>query len=146
MEFKTILFPTDFSPAGDAALNMAASLARDNAARLLIVHVEEPPTAYGSGEIYYGFTDPDMGQLFKRLQKVAPKDPSVKVEHKLLNGDPANALLRAVDEEGVDLIVMSTHGRSGVVRLLMGSVTEAVLRQATCPVLTVKQPVLQETS
>ena len=55
---KKILFPTDFSHCGDAALIMATSLARDSGAKLLIVHVEEPPVAYGGGEMYYGIPDP----------------------------------------------------------------------------------------
>ncbi len=63
MKAKKIIFPTDFSHCGDAALKMATSLARDSGATLLIVHVEEPPVAYGGGEMYYGVPDPASEDL-----------------------------------------------------------------------------------
>jgi len=69
-----------------------------------------------------------------------PSDPSVSFEHKLLAGDPAAAIVEAADQENVDLIVLGTHGRTGLTRLLMGSVAENVVRKAKCPVLTVKHP------
>jgi nucleotide-binding universal stress UspA family protein len=62
------------------------------------------------------------------------------VERRLLAGDPAEAIIRLAQTEDVDMIVMGTHGRRGLTRLLMGSVAEAVVRAAPCPVLTVKQP------
>ena len=61
MHLKKILFPTDFSHTGDAALALATSMARDTGATLLIIHVEEPPMAYGGGEMYYGVPEPDIG-------------------------------------------------------------------------------------
>jgi len=64
----------------------------------------------------------------------------VRFEHKLLVGDPASAIVEAAEEENVDLIVLGTHGRTGLTRLLMGSVAENVVRKAKCPVLTVKHP------
>jgi nucleotide-binding universal stress UspA family protein len=140
MNAKRILVPSDFSPAGEAALQWATSLARDSGATMVIAHVEEPPMAYGGGELYYGLEQPNRDELRKVLAKVVPLDPSVPYEHKLLVGDPAEAIVRTAEEEGVDLIVMGTHGRTGLTRLLMGSVAEAVVRKATCPVLTVKQP------
>jgi universal stress protein A len=139
MKVKKILFPTDFSHCGDAALKMATSLARDSSATLLIVHVEEPPVAYGAGEMYYGVPEPATEDLRTMLQAVIPTDPDVPFEHRLITGDPATAIARLADEEGVDLIVMGTHGRTGLTRLLMGSVAEAVVRRAPCPVLTYKQ-------
>ena len=65
MNVKKILVPTDFSTTGDKALNYAAALARDTGATLLIVHVEEPPLAYGGGEMYYGASDPNQQDLEK---------------------------------------------------------------------------------
>jgi universal stress protein A len=140
MTVRKILFPTDFSHTGDAALALATSLARERGASLLIVHVEEPPAAYGAGEMYYGMPDPVTEDLRKMLKEVAPADASVPVEHRLLTGDPAHAIARLAKEEGVELIVMGTHGRTGLMRLLMGSVAEAVVRRAPCPVLTLRQP------
>lgn len=140
MRFHKILFPSDFSHTGDAALAMATSLARDHDATLYIVHVEEPPALYGGGEMYYGALDPDSDELVKLLEEVKPTDPQVKYVQQMLSGDPATALVDFAESEHIDLIVLGTHGRSGLSRLLMGSVAEAVVRRANCPVLTFKQP------
>jgi nucleotide-binding universal stress UspA family protein len=140
MSERKILFPTDFSHTGDAALELATSLARERGAKLLIVHVEEPPAAYGCGEMYYGMPDPVTEDLEKMLEQVVPTDPDVPCEHLMVTGDPAAAITRVAEEEGVELIVMGTHGRTGLMRLLMGSNAELVVRHATCPVLTYKQP------
>jgi nucleotide-binding universal stress UspA family protein len=119
---------------------MAASLARDTGATLVIVHVEEPPAAYGGGELYYGMPEPDNTELLRMLYAVRPADPAVLYEHRLVSGDPAAEIVRLAETEGADMIVMGTHGRTGLRRLLMGSVAEAVVRRAACPVLTVKHP------
>jgi nucleotide-binding universal stress UspA family protein len=105
--------------------------------------VEEPPVAYGGGEMYYGMPDPATEDLRRMLHEIKPADPAVEYEHHLVTGDPAAAVARLADAEGVDLIVMGTHGRTGLTRLLMGSVAEAVVRRAKCPVLTFKQPANQ---
>lgn len=135
---KKILFPTDFSSSSDAGLEWAESLARDTGATLLIVHVEEPPSAYGGGEMYYGIPEPDKSALQQMLDGVRPVDPAVPYEHRLATGDPAEAIVHLAEQEGCDLIVLGTHGRTGFRRLLMGSVAEAIVRRANCPVLTVK--------
>jgi nucleotide-binding universal stress UspA family protein len=135
---KKILFPTDFSKSERTALEMATSLARDRAAKLVIVHVEEPPMAYGGGELYYGIEEPDRFQLQKMLTEVVPTDAAVNFEHKLMVGSPATSIVHLAEKEGVEMIVMPTHGRTGLARVLMGSVAEEVVRKAKCPVLTVK--------
>jgi universal stress protein A len=140
MKAKKILFPTDFSHCSDAVLPMATSLARDAGAKLLIAHVEEPPMAYGGGEMYYGMPDPVTDDLRAMLLKVVPTDPQVAYEHHLVVGDPAVAISDLANSEGVDLIVMGTHGRTGLRRLLMGSVAEAIVRRASCPVFVLKEP------
>src|SRR5262245_45199111 len=140
MNAKRILFPTDFSTCSDAGLEQATALARDAGAKLLIVHVEEPPAAYGGGEMYYGAIEPDNSALVKMLHAVVPTDPDVPFEHRMLMGDPAEEIVRFAEEARCELIVMGTHGRSGFRRLLMGSVAEAVVRRAKCPVLTYKAP------
>ena len=138
MNTPTILFPTDFSTIGQTALELATSLARDRGTKLLIVHVEEPPVAYGGGEMYYGIEEPNREDLQRMLSEVVPTDPTVGYEHRLCTGSPAGAIVHLAEKEGVDMIVMPTHGRTGLVRLLMGSVAEEVVRKAKCPVLTVK--------
>lgn len=138
MSARKILLPVDFSKSGEGALHLATSLARERGATLLIVHVEEAPSAYAAGEFYYGLPEPPVEELQRMLEQVQPTDPGVTVEHRLLTGNPADAIVRLADEEHVDLIVMATHGRTGLARLLMGSVAEAVVRRANCPVLTYK--------
>jgi universal stress protein A len=140
MHAQKILFPTDFSHCGDSALRMATALASDWGARLIIVHVEEPPLAYGGGEMYYGVPEPRTADLAKMLEAVKPADEHVAYEHRLITGEPAEAVVRLAEAENVDLIVLGTHGRTGFSRLLMGSVAEAIVRTAKCPVLTLKQP------
>ena len=140
MRADKILLPVDFSTSDRIALKTATSLARDTGALLIILHVEEPPLAYGAGDLYYGQPDPTSDELREMLELVRPKDAQIRCEHRLKTGDPADSIVRVAEAEAVDLIVMSTHGRTGVSRLLMGSVAEAVVRRAKCPVLTVKQP------
>ena len=136
---KTIVFPTDFSTASDAALEHAATLAKSMGATLLIVHVEEPPLAYGGGELYYGIPEPDSERILKMLEDVKPKDTAVPFTHRLSMGDPAGEIVRIATDEGAELIVLGTHGRTGVTRLLMGSVAEVVVRRAPCPVLVYRE-------
>jgi len=138
MKASKIIFPTDFSHTGDAALALASLLARETGATLLLVHVEEPPIAYGGGEMYYGVPEPAYEEIERMLRAVKPTDPEVKYEHRLISGAPASAIAQRAEEAGADMIVMGTHGRTGLRRLLMGSVAEAVVRRAPCPVLTFK--------
>ena len=135
MARKVILVPTDFSTASDAAVPHAEALARQSSAELLVLHVQEPPLAYGTGELYYGLPEPDSELIQKMLDAVKPADPGVPCRHRLAMGDPAAEILRIAAAEGAEMIVMGTHGRTGLFRALMGSVAEAVVRRAPCPVL-----------
>lgn len=140
MKAKKILLPVDFSTAGEAALQMATMLARDSGATLIVLHVEEPPMAYGGGEMYYGLVEPDRNELSRMLHEVKPSDPSIPVVYRLVTGDPATSVVQAAEQENADFIVVGSHGRTGLGRLLMGSVAEAIVRRAQCPVVTVKAP------
>jgi len=139
MPENTIVFPTDFSTASDAALVHAAALARQSGGRLLIVHVEEPPLAYGGGELYYGLPEPSSERILKMLEDVRPADPAVPFAHRLTMGDPAAEIVRIAGDENAEMIVLGTHGRTGITRLLMGSVAEAIVRRAPCPVLVYRE-------
>ena len=140
MSAKKILVPSDFSQASDAILPLATSIVRDRDAEILFVHVQEPPVAYAAGELYYGPIEPDADALKQMLNRLQPTDPKVPCRHQMLLGEPATEIVRMAEDLGVDMIVMGTHGRSGLARMLMGSVAEKVVRRATCPVLTVKEP------
>ena len=147
MNVKKILFPTDFSECSQAALECASALAAQSAAQLFIVHVDDLPQAYveglGSGYAGHGYVpEPENArdEIREQLSRVVPTMPSVNCEHRYLRGNPADQILKFAERENVDLIIMGTHGRTAALRLLMGSVAEAVVRRATCPVLTMKQP------
>lgn len=139
---ETILVPTDFSDHSRFAIDHATALARNCGAELLIVHVKEDSAAY----LEQGFdgirTDDDDAQLNKLLSRVKPSDLAVGYGHLLLTGNAAEEIVRAARECNADMIVLGSHGRTGLTRLLMGSVAEAVIRNAGCPVLTVKHPAL----
>jgi nucleotide-binding universal stress UspA family protein len=143
---KRILVPTDFSTLGQSALEAATALAKERDAELMIVHVEEPPSAYAYGEFYIGADEPDRSALEAMLAEVRPADPAVPCTHRLLVGSPAKEIVKLAASEKVDMIVMPTHGRTGLARVLMGSVAEEVVRKANCPVLTIKgaKPALQK--
>lgn len=146
MNAKKVLFPTDFSHTGDAALRLATSLVRQSGGQLIVVHVQEAPLAYGGGEMYYGVPEPDTDEVLAMLHRVRPAEEAISVEHRLVMGDPADAVVRVAEEEQVDLIVLGSHGRTGLSRLLMGSVAEAIVRKAHCPVLVYKEPLRKSTA
>jgi nucleotide-binding universal stress UspA family protein len=138
---RTILHPTDFSEQSRYALRTTCALARDSGARVVILHVAQPPTfAYAEGVIP---PEPEehLEEARAQLLQFDVPDPRVRAERRLEEGDPVTAILRVAREVGADLIVMGTHGRRGLGRLLLGSVAELVVRRAACPVLTVKTPV-----
>jgi nucleotide-binding universal stress UspA family protein len=136
----TILHPTDFSDRSRNALVLASSLARDYGAHLILLHVlPQPIIGYGEGVI-----PPDIGELRAEardeLSTLTLPDFEVAAERQLVEGDPAAMILKAAHDEQADIIVMGTHGRSGIGRLIMGSVAETVMRKSHCPVLTVTAP------
>ncbi len=137
--FRTLLYPTDFSTCSAKAYHLACSLARHHHSRLLIIHVlETPPAAYLGGNLV---SDPasHLQEIQVMLERMRPADGAFEVEYRLVSGEPAQEILRLATERNCDLIVLGTHGRSGLPRVVMGSVAEAVLRKAPCPVLTVKE-------
>lgn len=146
MSSKTILLGTDCSPAGKQALVVATSLARDTGARLIIAHVSESEL-HPVGELFNEEPKATPKET-AQLEAILPTDSSVVYEHRLLFGEPgsvsvvkpADELLKLAREAHVDMIVIGTHGRSGLGRMLIGSVAEQVVRGATCPVVTVKTP------
>jgi nucleotide-binding universal stress UspA family protein len=125
---RTILFPTDFSSYSNQAYLHAVALAEKYRATLFVVYVTSP------GQ------DADHDYWRGQLEQIRPANPRIPVEHVLLEGDPATEIVRYARDTGIRLIVMGTHGRTGLGRLLMGSVAEMVMRKAPCPVLTVKLP------
>jgi nucleotide-binding universal stress UspA family protein len=137
---RTILHPTDFSERCEAAFRVACSLAKDHAARVIVVHVAEPPVAPMGMAPSPPLPEGHRGGLEEQLCRFQGSAPEVQVECRVEEGDAATGIVRAARATESDLIVMGTHGRTGLGRLLMGSVAEQVLRTAPCPVATVKAP------
>jgi nucleotide-binding universal stress UspA family protein len=136
---KKVLFPTDLSETSQTALDTAAALAAESNGKLLILHVVEPVSMAVPNEMYMPPMDAELDELRKALDKVAPTRAKIPCEHRLIVGNPAETIVQIANDEHFDLIVMATHGRSALMHLLMGSVAEHVVRNATCPVLTLRQ-------
>jgi nucleotide-binding universal stress UspA family protein len=132
LPIQTILHPTDFSERSGFAFQLACSLARDRGARLIVLHVMPIPLVQEK-RLY-------REEMEGELKRLGAPDASVRMEHRLQEGDPATQILQVAQETGCDLIAIGTHGRTGLDRLLMGSVAEQVVRRTSCPVLTVKAP------
>jgi nucleotide-binding universal stress UspA family protein len=136
---RAILHPTDFSEYAQQAFRVACSLAKDRDAKLILLHVVPKPltTLGGTQGLPPQSVEYDLSE--RRTHLAAFKAPEgVTVERRLHVGDEVEGILRAAQETGCELIVMGTHGRTGLNRLLMGSVAEQVVRRAPCPVLTLR--------
>ena len=144
--FTRILVPTDFSPASDAALGCARRLATRFGGSLHLLHVLDDLSVGGTfGSEFYLADSPDMrtarlNDARERLaHRVMPDDRSqVHATPEVIFGRSAQTIVDYAADGDVDVIVMGTHGRSGMAHLLMGSVAERVIRTAPCPVLTVR--------
>ncbi len=144
MEIRQILAPTDFSEYSKEAVAYAFELAQKFGAKLLLLHVIEMP-AYP----VEGFVPPSIGstliedlerQAWADLAQVLPEAQTdkVAVTRQVVVGIPYRKIVDVAAAEKADLIVMATHGRTGLGHLLIGSVAERVVRTAPCPVLTIR--------
>jgi nucleotide-binding universal stress UspA family protein len=141
---RKILVPTDFFPHAQEAFRVAHDLARAIGAGIVVFHVSRPPAVVSDGHSALSTpADVEGKDVWERLRKIQPTDPAVHVEHEVIVADRPDAshILRILHERGCDLIVIGTHGRTGLRHLLFGSVTEDVVRRAQCPVMVVKAPV-----
>jgi nucleotide-binding universal stress UspA family protein len=145
---KAVLVPIDFADNNRGAFALAESLARDHGARLILVHVVLSPPFVSPREMEKAMRDPNeyRQELIEKIRSYRPRDSRLTVEYHIVLGDPIEEIVETARARHCDLIVMSTHGRSGVRRLLMGSVAEGVLRKAPCPVITFREPVPMETA
>ena len=154
IKVRSILLPTDFSDCANFALPYAAGIARATGASLIFVHVVETVVpAVG----YTGMSEPlPIADISEQLEDSAERElpkiaeceecAGLNVEEVIVHGDAATEIVRVARESSVDLIVVSSHGRTGLGRILFGSTAEAVVRHATCPVLVVKPPQEEESS
>lgn len=151
-QVRRILLPTDFSGCANYALPYAAAIARAVNATVICVNVVEPIVpAVG----YTGMAEAmPIAEMSEQMEDSAERElPDVmrcedlrglKVEEVIGHGDAAAEIVRVADEQEVDLIVISSHGRTGLGRIIFGSTAEAVVRHARCPVLVVKPPPEEE--
>ncbi len=138
--FRSILCPTDFNPNSFAALDMARELARESGGKLFLLHVV-PMTIPAVGQPIA--VEPLVGaeaDARVRLEELAREKLAglVPYETLVVTGDPGPEIVRVAGESAADVIVMATHGRKGFSHLLLGSVTERVVRESPLPVLTVR--------
>jgi nucleotide-binding universal stress UspA family protein len=136
IRIRKILYPTDFSSHSNQAYFHAVTLAESHGADLTIMFVHTSAFRAPEGTS----RDSDRDYWRDQLEQIRPVDARIPVRHVLIEGDPATEIVRHAEESATDLIVMGTHGRSGLERLLMGSVAEKVMREAPCSVLVVKLP------
>ncbi len=142
---KNLLFATDFSPVSEAAFQYAEAIARKFGSKLHAVHVV-PPNAYkyvpgGAGEVPWDVDEQQAKQEMKHLDDrmaALPHDTSI------VRGDIADSIHILISDKNADMLVVGTHGRRGLGRVLLGSVAERVFRQAPCPVLTVGPKVVSD--
>lgn len=142
--FKKILCPVDYSDCSAKALRYAAGLALKDSAKLYLMHVIDKRVYDYGGPIYEVQPSPDedvINHLKEKLEESVPKEirGDIDVETIVTVGVPAQEIVNIADDKGVDIIVMGTHGRTGIAHVVMGSVAENVVRKALCPVLTVRQ-------
>lgn len=142
---RRILHPTDFSPASSAAFNRAVAMARAARAELVIVHALAPfmpvlGEGYVSPKVYEEMAASTRGYAKKRLDALLAKarKTGVRARGLLLEGTPHERIVRAAKSQRADLVVMGTHGRSGLARFFLGSVAERVVAMSPCPVMTTR--------
>ena len=143
LAIRTILHPTDFSEPSANAFRMACALARDYSANLIVLHVLQRPILHYAGVMTAPPPTPtpeERQAAIHKLHAVDPTDRLIAVEHLFEEGDPATVIAEVATREHCDLIVMGTHGRSLLSRLLTGSVTQKVNQLVACPILTMRAP------
>ena len=147
MEIKSILFPTDFSEGSAQALQYAVDMSKRYGAKLYVVHVIYD-IAKATG---WYVPHVSMDEMYKDIQEGAKKElerfgveelAGVKnVERRVITGVPHEEIINFVSANKIDLVIMGTHGRKGIDKILFGSTAAQVVRHAPCPVLTVRLPI-----
>lgn len=147
MQVKTIIVPCDFSEYAERAYAWAIGLAEKWGAKVILLHAAQLFTSLGYPESVYlldlkKMEDEILADAEKRLREFAEKKGSspVVVETRAVTGDPFWEICQTAEKEPADLIVMGSHGRTGLAHVLLGSVAERVVRHAPCPVLVARLP------
>jgi nucleotide-binding universal stress UspA family protein len=149
--WKRICCAVDFSPVSRTALESASELARRYEAQLVLVHVDDRPPSPGARDSLAGAAAIEQGSFDLERQlddwtSVAERLAGGAVRRELLQGEPAESIVRYASRSAFDVIVMGTHGRTGAEHFIFGSVAQAVVRDAPCAVVVVKGPPREESS
>jgi nucleotide-binding universal stress UspA family protein len=144
MRIKTILFPTDFSQGARAAMDYALSLARDFQAKLILLYVIQDisiaewyiPSSISAADLVEDMQKSAWKEMEKWADEAAGK--VAEVEKIVLRGVPFVEIIKTAKDKNADMIVIGTHGRTGIDHMLFGSTAEKVVRKSSCPVLTVR--------
>lgn len=136
---RKILVPVDFSPCSRAALEMSLAVANAFGAAVHVLYVWKPPDSKLSRLV--DAAEDEVGAAARRLKSFIAEVPGPKVDvsHRVEIGEPVARILEDAEVGGYDMIVLGTHGRSGRAQLIVGSVAETIVRNASCPVLTVHE-------
>jgi nucleotide-binding universal stress UspA family protein len=136
--FQTILCPIDFDENSGNALERAIEIARHFKAAVILVHAMPLVAQFGEVSLPVDLNQDQQNAALAKLNEIAGHKLS-GIEHKtaVYTGDVAGSILTAVDHFQPDLLIMATHGRTGLAHFVLGSVAEAVVRRASCPVLTI---------
>jgi nucleotide-binding universal stress UspA family protein len=146
-EIKKILVPIDFSDYSKSALKYAVNFAKKFNAELYLIYVVEPiiyPPDFSMGQIAIPTLDLGMDKrAFEELNKLAEKEiPKELIANTIVKtGKPFIEFIESAEEENIDLIIIATHGHTGMEHILFGSTAEKVVRKAPCPVLTLREPI-----
>ena len=138
ISLKNILYATDFSETAEAALPYVSAIATKYASKVFAVYVK-PPDSYSMvpPEGWLAYSQSSEGQITKEAASLDERLGGIPHEILIGEGDTWTLVSKVVREHDIDLLVMGTHGRTGIEKLMLGSVAEMIFRQATCPVLTV---------
>ncbi len=146
-EISKVLVPIDFSDYSKSALKYAVSFVKHFGAQLTLVYVVEPviyPPDFSMGQIAIPSVDLDMDKrAAEELNKLAEQEIPTEIKVKLIvkTGKPFIEIIETAGEESADLIIIATHGHTGMEHILFGSTAEKVVRKAPCPVLTLREPI-----
>lgn len=144
--YRRILWPTDFSPVAEAALPYAVDLAARDGAELVLLHVLTPAASYAvaevPGDLWVQIQKRNWAAAREQLRSLAKrvKSPKVRAHTMVVEGVATEQILRVAKRLRCNLIVLATHGRTGLGHVFIGSVAENVVRRASCPVLTIRPP------
>lgn len=146
MNLRRILCPIDFSIGSANAIELASNLASKLQASIDFVHVWQPVNLYAEYQAPLVAMAAEEADASRLLESIHPTKISIEHRHHLLIGDPVSEIVQFASDKKSDMVIMGTHGRTGLARWILGSVAEGVIRRSPCPVLTCKTTVACESN